>query len=369
MPEQTKPQQFRCPGCAADMEFDPASGLMKCRFCGQTAEVPTVTKSVAPPHSLDEFLAKTDDSHLRPLTVEALEVSCEGCGSRIAFEPPEVAGTCPFCGADIVAQPKAADPMLAPDGLLPAKVPKNNAQTQVREWLQTRWFAPNALKRMARQEAISGVYLPFWDYAADTRSQYRGERGDHYWETEVYTDSDDQGRPVQRTRQVQRTRWTPVAGEVSRRFDNVLVVATRSIAEKRLDALEPWDLESLCAYEPAYLSGFKAQRYQVELPAGFDRAKSVMQATIEQDAARDIAGDEQRVDNIDTAYSNTTFRHLLLPVWIGAYRFQAKVYQVVVNARTGEVQGERPYSAWKIAALVGAILFVLAILLLLRSQN
>jgi ribosomal protein S27E len=351
------------------MEFDPESGQMKCRFCGQTAAVPTITTGVAPPHSLDEFLAKTDDTHLRPLTEQALEVGCDGCGSRITFQPPEVAGTCPFCGADIVVQPKAADPMIAPDGVLPAKVPKNNAQTQVREWLQTRWFAPNALKRMARQEAISGVYLPFWDYAADTTSQYRGERGDHYWETEVYEESDSEGRRVERTRQVQRTRWTPVGGEVSRRFDNVLVVATRSISESRLDSLQPWDLEALCAYEPAYLSGFKAQRYQVELPEGYEKAKSIMQEIIERDAAKDIGGDEQRVENVDTEYSNTTFRHLMLPVWIGAYQFQSKVYQVVVNARTGEVQGERPYSAWKIAALVGAILFVIAILLLLRSQG
>ena len=358
MSEDTKAQQFRCPGCAADMEFDPASGLMKCPFCGQTLALPAATTSVAPPHSLDEFLAKTDDSHLRPLTVQALEVSCEGCGSRIAFEPPEVAGTCPFCGAAIVAQPKAADPMIAPDGLLPAKVAKNNAQTQVREWLETRWFAPNALKRMARQEAISGVYLPFWDYAADTRSQYRGERGDHYWDTEVYTDTDDQGRPVQRTRQVQRTRWSQASGEVSRRFDNVLVVATRSISERRLDALEPWDLESLCAYEPAYLSGFKAQRYQVELPAGFDHAKGVMQATIEQDAARDIGGDEQRISSVDTQYFDIRFRHLLLPVWISAYRFNETVYRFLVNARTGEVRGERPYSWIKITLLVLVILIV-----------
>ncbi len=369
MPDEKKTERFRCPGCASDMEFDPASGLMKCSFCGQTAPLPASPAAVAPPHPLDEFLEKTDDSHLRPLTEQALEVSCDGCGSRIAFEPPEVAGTCPFCGADIVAQPKAADPLIAPDGVLPAKVPKTNAQTQIRDWLQTRWFAPDALKRMARQEAISGVYLPFWDYAADTRSEYRGERGIHYWETEVYEESDGQGGRVQRTRQVQRTRWTPVGGEVARRFDNVLVAASRSVAEARLDALEPWDLEALCAYEPEYLSGFKAQRYQVELPAGLEKAKSVMQRAIEQDVERDIGGDEQRVDNIDTEFSNTTFRHLLLPVWIGAYRFQNRVFQVVVNARTGEVQGERPYSAWKIAFLVGAILLALAIVFLLRSQG
>ena len=81
---------------------------------------------------------------------------------------------CPFCGAALVAQPKAADPLIAPDAVLPAKIPKEQAQAEVAQWLQSRWFAPNALKRMARQEGIAGVYLPFWDYDADTASQYTG---------------------------------------------------------------------------------------------------------------------------------------------------------------------------------------------------
>jgi hypothetical protein len=45
-------------------------------------------------------------------------------------------------------------------------------------------------------------------------------------------------------------------------------------------------------------------------------------------------------------------------VWLLAYRFHDKTYQVMVNAVTGEVQGERPYSVWKIVLLV---LFVLAV--------
>ncbi|HEV2690265.1 MAG TPA: hypothetical protein VGV35_17025 [Bryobacteraceae bacterium] len=350
------------------MDFDPESGQMKCRFCGQLAAVPPEQAPVAPPHPFEEFVKKTDDSDLRPLSDQALEVSCDGCGSMVVFQPPEVAGTCPFCAATLVAQPKASDPMIAPDGLLPAKVPKNNAQAEVRQWLQTRWFAPNALKRFAREEGIGGVYLPFWDYAADTASRYTGARGDYYSDTEVYEESDGQGGTVQRTRQIQRTRWTPASGQVSHDFDNMLVPATRSVPEARLDALEPWDLEALCAYEPAYLAGFKAQRYQVELPKGYEEAQDFMQEQIRQDAARDIGGDEQRVDSIDTAYSNVTFRHLLLPVWIGAYRFQSKAYQVVVNARTGEVQGERPYSVVKITLLVIGILLVIIIFALLSKH-
>jgi len=77
---------------------------------------------------------------------------------------------------------------------------------------------------------------------------------------------------------------------------------------------------------------------------------------IEIHACRDIGGDEQRVSRINTIYSSIFFLHLLLPVWIGAYRFQGQIYHVAINARTGEVQGERPYSAWKIGLLVAAII-------------
>ena len=356
MPETPKFAHFRCPGCGGEMDFDPQSGMMKCQSCGSTTAIPAPTTLVVS-HPLEDAL-----QHVAPLSAEALEVNCDGCGSVVVFEPPEVAGACSFCGAMLVAQAKAADPMIAPDAVLPVKVTKDAAQKEVREWIETRWFAPNALKKMAQQEGIAGVYLPFWTYAADTASQYRGARGVHYWVTEYYTTTDSNGNQVQASRQVMQTAWSPAGGQVARRFDDVLVPATKSVNETRLNALEPWDLPALCAYEPAYLAGFKAQRYQIELPAGFEKAKQVMERVISQDVRRDIGGDEQRIDQVQTATSNETFRHLLLPVWIGAYRFQGKVFQVVVNARTGEVQGERPYSAMKIAWLIVGILFLILVL-------
>jgi hypothetical protein len=286
----------------------------------------------------------------------------------VTFEPPDVAGMCPFCGAPMVAQAKAADPLIAPDALLPAKVTRDQATGEIKRWLQSRWFAPNALKRFARPEGINGVYLPFWDYDADTFSEYTGARGQHYYETEYYTETDSNGNTVQRSQQVMRTAWYPAMGRVQRHFDGVLVAASKAVHENKLDALEPWDLESMRPYEPAYLAGFKAQRYQLELPDGFQKASSEMENEIANDVRRDIGGDEQRIDNVETNYANVMFRHLLLPVWIGAYRFRDHVYQVAVNARTGEVQGERPYSTAKIAALVAAILAVILLFLILKSR-
>jgi ribosomal protein S27E len=344
------------------MDFDPQSGMLKCQSCGTTQPV-TATATVVESHPLDDAL-----KHMTPLSAEALEVTCDGCGSVVVFEPPEVAGACSFCGAMIVAQPKAADPMIAPDAVLPVKITKEAAQNEVRQWIASRWFAPNELQKMARQEGIAGVYLPYWTYAADTSSQYSGARGVHYWQTEYFTTTDSNGNQIQESRQVMRTAWSPAAGHVARRFDDVLVPATKAVNEVRLNALEPWDLPSLCSYEPAYLAGFKAQRYQVALPDGFEKAKVVMERVITEDIRRDIGGDEQRVDGVQTATTNETFRHLLLPVWIGAYRFEGKVFQVVVNARTGEVQGERPYSATKIAALVVGILILILFLLVMVQR-
>lgn len=345
------------------MEFDPASGQMKCRSCGHAEAITSAQAVMAARHPFAEAI-----SQQAPISQQAIQVSCEGCGSVVVFEPPEVAGTCPFCGGAIVAEPKTADPLIAPDGVLPVKVTKGAAQTEVQRWLATRWFAPNALKRIAQPEGISGVYLPFWSYASDTSTRYSGERGEHYYETETYTTTDNNGNTVQQSRQVQRTRWYPASGQVSQSFTDLLIPATRAVNQRRLTGLEPWNLHAMVPYEPAYLAGLKAQRYQIELADGFETAKQVMDSRIRETVRRDIGGDEQQIESVQTEYAAVTFLHLLLPVWMGAYRFQAKVYQVLVNAQTGEVQGERPYSSAKIALLVAAILLA-AVLLLLASQR
>jgi hypothetical protein len=322
-PASTKVERFRCPACSGDMEFDPESGRMKCRSCGHAEAISPPEAVMADRHPFAEAISQGGGHHV-PMSEQAIQASCDGCGSVVVFEPPEVAESCPFCGASIVAEPKAADPLIAPDGVLPAKVTKSAAQAEVQRWLATRWFAPNARQRIAQPEGISGVYLPFWSYDSDTRSQYMGERGEHYFETESYTETDSNGNTVQQSRQVQRTRWYPASNEISRSFTDLLIPATRAVNQRRLDALAPWDLVALRPYEPAYLAGLKAQRYQIELADGFEKAKAVMEAKIREAVRQDIGGDEQRIESIHTAYAAVTFLHLMLPVWMGAYGFRRR---------------------------------------------
>jgi len=79
---------------------------------------------------------------------------------------------------------------------------------------------------------------------------------------------------------------------------------------------------------------------------------------IERDVKFDIGGDRQRISGVDTEIGTLTFKHVLLPVWLAAYKYRGKTYRFVVNGRTGAVQGERPYSGWKIffAVLFGLLI-------------
>jgi DNA-directed RNA polymerase subunit RPC12/RpoP len=346
-------------------------GQLKCPYCAWTEVIPQ-TAAVVEERSYEQYL-KIAPSQTVLLSTQALEVDCTGCQAKITFEPPETAGKCPFCGTGIVVHGKTPHPTLAPESLLPCTVSPQDARAKVRKWLESRWFAPNALKQLAQQEGLQGVYLPFWTYDSHTISHYTGARGEHYYVTETYTTTDADGKSVTETREVQRTRWHSVAGTVTRFFDDVLIPATQQIAPEQLEKLAPWNLAKLVPYDAAYLAGFKAQRYQVTLAEGFGKAKGKMVHVIDSDVRRDIGGDEQRVNSVSTAYNAITFKHILLPVWLSAYRYRNQQYQVMVNAQTGQVLGDRPYSVVKITlAVVGVLAIVVGGVVLfnhLKSSN
>jgi hypothetical protein len=241
---------------------------------------------------------------------------------------------------------------------------RRTAQDAVGRWLKGLWFAPGKLKAFARRDdALVGMYLPYWTYDSRTDVAYIGERGTIYTE-QVRVSAVVNGRRVMRTQLVQKVRWQPVRGQVLRAFDDVVVLGSRSLPRKMTEALEPWDLDDLRPYRSEYLTGFQSEAYQVALREGFEDAKEKMRRALQRVVAADIGGDLQRIRRMEIHHEGSTFKHILLPVWLGAYRFGGKTYRICLNGRTGEVQGERPWSVWKLALLVVLIVLVLGVLLL-----
>jgi hypothetical protein len=280
--------------------------------------------------------------------------TCRGCGA--VTESDKISDRCQFCGAPLVAETTGGE-MVVPEAVLPFALDRSALRTALRKWASSRWFAPNGLKKVTEAESSHSTYLPHWTYDTRTASQYDGQRGEHYYVTETYTENGET-----RTRQVQHTRWYSVSGRVTRDFDDVLVAGTTKVPAKHLDALVPWVLAEAEPYQPEYLAGHETLRYDVEPEAGLDVAKSRMASIIEQDCRRDIGGDEQRVQSVDTRYWDIAFKLMLMPVWIACYLHGGRTFNILVNARTGEVSGERPYSAAKIvSAILAGLLLIAAI--------
>ena len=338
--------RFPCDNCGADFRFDPRANRLICDHCGNTQEVEVGPWSGGALKELDFHRAVAGQLDAEEIE-ETRVLSCPNCGAQTEFDANLHAKECPFCATPVVTD-TGTHRHIKPRGLLPFKLSEEEARKAMTDWLGRLWFAPNGLEDYARKgRKMAGIYVPYWTFDADTKSSYRGERGTHYYENRtVIRDGKRQ------TVRVRKTRWRAASGRVARFFDDVLVLASKSLPKSYTDGLAPWDLSELAPYRPEYLAGFRAEGYQVELDEGFAEAREFIDRMILRDVKYDIGGDAQRVHDVDTKVSDVTFKHILLPVWMAAYKYRGESYRFVVNARTGRVQGERPWSAWKIAVAV-----------------
>jgi hypothetical protein len=296
-------------------------------------------------------------------------VTCKECGATIHVGEGERTTACAFCGSSQVLATEAGEPPIRPLALLPFRVAKKEANERFGAWIRGLWFRPGDLAKIARVEEMGGVYVPFWTFDAQVSSQWTAERGHHYYETEFYRETIN-GQSVERTRQVQRTRWEPARGARSDFFDDVLVFAGRALPQDLVDKLSTFDTKQLVAYQPAFLSGWRAEQYAVDLRAAFEVAKQKMAQVQEGRCGGDVGGDTHRGLFVENDVARPTFKHVLLPVWIAAYRYNGRVYRFLVNGQTGEVVGSAPWSAAKIGvAVVIAILVVAALAFAVANAN
>ena len=360
-----KGRVFPCEKCGADLEFHIGQQDLKCPFCGHEKLIELTADTDIAEQDFNAILAKVRE--WRELSGENTndgqsEVRCSGCGANVVFVGSLTSSECPYCGAPIQRDKVHDSPKRIPvHGILSFQVEKEKARVNLSDWVRSRWFAPNEFLKRGVEGRFNGVYLPFWTYDSMTFSRYWGERGDHY--TVTVTDSNNQSRSET------RTSWTSVSGSHQRFFDDVLVLATKGMSRELMDSLEPWPLTELQSFSQAMLAGFMARTYEVELVEGFPIAQKRIDAGIASDVRGLIGGDEQRVTEIKTRYDAITFKHLLLPVWLLAYRYNDKCFQVLVNAVTGEVQGERPYSFWKITLTVLSVLAVVGAIAYFKSHG
>lgn len=355
---------FPCAGCGARLAFAPGTRSLRCEACGTENAIP---ESDATVDELD-FDAQLAALEKGAETFEQETIKCDKCGAEQQLPPNHFAAACTFCAAPVVSKSYARR-SIKPRAMIPFQINRGRAQDEFRRWVAGLWLAPKELKRYAQSDAaLAGTYLPYWTYDCRTDTEYTGERGEDYYSSENYTTRSSAGETVTATRRVKHTRWEPASGRIGHSHDDVMVLASQTLAPSLRGAASAWNLKGLVPYQPEFVSGYRAEAYQVGLREGFPIAKQAIDAQVHGLIRADIGGDQQRVHQAATRYSEVTFKHLLLPVWVSAYRFRDKTYRFLVNGQTGEVAGESPLSWFKVTWLVVAVIVFLLIVAIFGSR-
>lgn len=340
-----------CPSCGGDMIYDPVKKLLACSFCGSTKEVSFDHDQVV---ELDISLMK-EMSFDWDMATKVIE--CKNCGGKTVAEATDETAYCVFCGSQHMVIHEDEDAGMRPQGLIPYALSYGQARTQMEKWVKKRWLAPKDLKERFRGKDLKGIYMPYWTYDAFGRSDFTCRIGEYYYV----------GSGEKRER---RTRWHHHAGTESKQFDDVLVPGISSEEARLMKKIEPFNTStgSVVNFSPDFMAGYMAKKYTILPDMGYKLAVETMDNMLEQEAKRSLPGDTYDSFRQTTNYRHVTFKHILLPVYRSAYAYNDKVYQVLINGQTGEVQGHAPLSKVKVAGLVVLGLFIGAVVLYFSNR-
>jgi Zn finger protein HypA/HybF involved in hydrogenase expression len=343
-------ETFVCENCGGLMKFNISKQKFACESCGSENDLPVNSDKIVE-HDFNGYLER--EKNTVPFAGIAM-VTCQRCGMEITFDEQQIATTCPMCSSTQIATVKQSSG-IPPDGVVPFKIDKQDAQQKFKEWVKSRWFAPNDFKKKYGEGDLKGMYLPFWTYDADVVSRYTGRGGKH----RRVRGADGRERTV--------TNWTPVNGVVNSSFDDVQVCASNK--QDNIKGILPFGtIHNTKTFSAGYLSGYYAEVYKIKADTAFTEAKKIIENAMRALAVKDIKRryDAAEVHTLNSTYSNVTYKHVLLPLWESAFGYKGKTYNYLVNGETGKVSGKRPYSPVKIAlVIIAGIAAIITALILL----
>ena len=355
--------KFACPACGAEATWNPAKQALVCGYCNTIAPAVLETSpggdTVIHENDLVAALRNIPDSR-RGWQTTKTQVRCQHCNAISVFDSDKIGKRCDFCGASALVPYEEVKEAFQPESLLPKQISETQVRDRIREWYRSRWFAPSALGTRALTDTVHGVYLPYWTFDAHAQADWTAESGYHYYVTEHYTDA--QGN--RQSRQVQKTRWESSYGHLENFFDDELIAATKGVDSSLLSKVEPFPTDQLVPYDPAFLAGWTVERYQIDLVTAAASARENMESELRSLCSRQVPGDTHRNLQVHAQWSDQTFKHILVPVWLLTYDYHGKSFQVLINGYTGTIAGKRPYSFWKIFFLVVGILAVIGVIAL-----
>ncbi|MCL2630965.1 MAG: hypothetical protein FWD49_05540 [Firmicutes bacterium] len=344
----------KCPGCGANIIFDPETCSLKCCFCSNRVDI-----AVKPSRNIPINLLRDNDISWAKDTVAFV---CNNCGAKEIICKGDISKACSFCGATNVVESSDVSGM-RPNAVMPFRITKNTASEKVIAWGKKRIFAPKAFKRSAEPEEMKGIFNPAFTFNTNVFATYHGvlER------KKTVTTRGADGKPV--TKVV--TESFRISGNYKDFYEEVTIQASEKIEQKTINKLLPFETKTAREFEEDYLRGSHASQYTKTGTQCWNEAQRLIENEVKRRILAKYTYSRVVSFSMNLTHSETVYKYVLLPLYVGHCLFKHKLYNFFVNGFTGKVTGKTPLSPIKVsfATFIGLALLAGIIALIILFMN
>ncbi len=339
-------QVFQCPKCGGRMSFAVGQELLVCEYCGHSLAAQNRGGYIEQTEQVLDFYVGTHKGN-RWATAEQ-EFKCEKCGALSLLPPSQSAVQCPYCGSNQLVHSPEHDDLVPPQAVVVMQINEKDANRLALQWLGRGLLSPGSLGRSASTLRLRPAYYSCWTF--DGTVEIR-------WSCEVAEGSGS------------NKRWIPAHGVETRFFNDILVSGVSAFPDRELDRLGPFEIPLAEIFQIEYLAGWPTILYDRSLTdASLIGREKVMRHLRPQMYSLVETGREKRGLQVGSgSWSGMTFKHILLPFWLGEYQFQGKAFCLWINGQNGKVQGEKPRDKLKLTLLIGLGITLLIALIVILS--
>ncbi len=320
----------KCKTCGGNLIFNPTRQTLVCEQCGN---IVPITGTLTTEKSFQSMLINAPTWQK-----DAAVYQCEHCGAKSVVSKFDLVAKCDYCGATNMVKTREM-PGVRPDTIVPFSLGQTDAYNQVRNWLSKRWFVPHQFKRKLEMRQLNGIYYPAFSFDARVVTGYTGVKV----RTETVTTIVD-GVEVTQSQTVRH----PIRGSDTHVFDDLLILANEEITPKILSALQPFETNKGQVFQQSYLSGFTVCQASKDPILCWEEAKKSMDSVIRDKINTKYSDCVIENLQLEMGITDVTYKHVLLPIYVGHTEYKDAKYQLFVNGRTGKVYGKTPKSGWKI---------------------
>ncbi len=347
--------EYKCPCCGGEVKFDSGTQKMVCPFCETEFDVEALKQAqneMAAGQARPEQREweDTTDNQWSTEELDGMNVYvCKSCGGEIIAEEATGATNCPYCDSPVILKSSFSGD-LRPDHIIPFKLDKKAAKEGFMSHLKGKRLLPKVFKDENHIDEIKGVYVPFWLFSSETDASFI------FHGTKVRTWSDSSYNYTE-------TSHFKVYRDGNLGFRNIPVDGSEKMPDDLMESVEPFDYNEFKEFNTGYLSGFLADKYDVERDKCIERAdQRINESTEDRFKGSAIGYTTLTKEFSNISLKNNKSQYALMPVWVLNTTWRDEKYIFAMNGQTGKFVGNLPVDKglmWKyffgVFAAVGAV--------------